>query len=70
MRQLTLLFAILLSLAATAPAAASPASPHSAPPQPAAVTPMQVYGAWHCSNDACTGRPYAPSRSSTAKTTG
>src|SRR5262245_35932457 len=44
MRRLATLCALLLSLTALAPATAA----HAAP------TPIQVYGAWHCSNDACT----------------
>lgn len=44
MRRLATLCALLLSLAALAPATAATAAP----------TPIQVYGAWHCSNDACT----------------
>ncbi|HKD99358.1 MAG TPA: hypothetical protein VKB69_17410, partial [Micromonosporaceae bacterium] len=42
---------LVLGLLLTAP----PASAGHAPPQPAATgTPIQVYGAWHCGNDACT----------------
>jgi hypothetical protein len=41
----------LALLAVPTQAAASPAA--STPAAPAAATPIQVYGAWHCSNDAC-----------------
>lgn len=44
MRRLATLCALLLSLTALTPATAATAAP----------TPIQVYGAWHCSNDACT----------------
>ncbi|MEV4414881.1 hypothetical protein [Catellatospora sp. NPDC049609] len=49
MRRLALLLAVLIGLAGPLPAAAAPAPA----PQAAAVTPIQIYGAWHCSNDAC-----------------
>ncbi len=43
--------ALVLGLLITA----SPASAgHPPGPSPAATTPIQVYGAWHCGNDACT----------------
>jgi len=44
MRRLATLCALLLGLTALTPATAAVAAP----------TPIQVYGAWHCSNDACT----------------
>src|SRR5262245_30895226 len=45
----------LLSLAFGALLAVTPASAARAPVTPAAgSSPMQVYGAWHCGNDACT----------------
>src|SRR5690349_24925127 len=44
MRVRTLTAALLLVLAVLAPAQ----------PAAAAGTPIQIYGAWHCSNDACT----------------
>ncbi|MGI5241200.1 hypothetical protein [Dactylosporangium sp. CA-139066] len=40
---------ILAALALFAAVLVAPAGPAAA-----AVTPMQIYGAWHCSNDACT----------------
>src|SRR3954463_7630642 len=43
-----LLLVLGLSLAARPVAAARPAA------APAAATPIQVYGSWHCGNDACT----------------
>ncbi|GAA1365721.1 hypothetical protein [Catellatospora chokoriensis] len=49
MRRLALLLAVLIGLAGPLPAAAAPPSA----PQAAAVTPIQIYGAWHCGNDAC-----------------
>ncbi|GAA2376146.1 hypothetical protein Cme02nite_10220 [Catellatospora methionotrophica] len=45
MRRLALLLALLVGLVGPLPAAAAPL---------AAVTPIQIYGAWHCGNDACT----------------
>lgn len=50
MRRLALLLVVLIGLAGPLPAAA--AAPPA--PQPLAATPIQIYGAWHCSNDACT----------------
>ncbi|HEV2343932.1 MAG TPA: glycoside hydrolase family 18 protein [Actinocrinis sp.] len=60
MRMLTRRFnlsaaALLLGAAAVAlPAVAAPGSAAAAPRAAAATgTPIQIYGAWHCSNDAC-----------------
>ena len=38
---------------------------HAAP-----ITPIQVYGAWHCGNDACLWGTSANFRSSISRTTG
>src|SRR5690349_3890297 len=52
MRRLALLIAVLIGLAGPMPATAAPAAAPA--PLAAAATPIQIYGAWHCSNDACT----------------
>jgi hypothetical protein len=63
MRRSLLLAAVLLLLASGAPpaAAALPASSNARVSTPVktasasqAVTPVQIYGAWHCGNDYCT----------------
>lgn len=59
MRRSVLLAALVLTLAATPPAAAAVrASAAEAEPSavngPTAATPVQIYGAWHCGNDYCT----------------
>jgi len=48
--------ALLLAVTAAAlPAASAPGSALGPPrAEAAAATPVQIYGAWHCSNDACT----------------
>lgn len=43
--------AILATIILATVAGATPA--RGAPPAPAAVTPIQIYGAWHCADDAC-----------------
>lgn len=58
MRRIVALVALLLPvlLASAAPAAAGPSTPAARPPAPApaaTATPLQVYGSWHCGNDAC-----------------
>jgi hypothetical protein len=46
--------ALLATAAVMLPATSAPGSPLSAPRAAAAAgTPIQIYGAWHCSNDAC-----------------
>src|ERR1041385_8637513 len=47
----TVLAAVVLALAPSASASAARPAPA---PAPAAITPISVFGAWHCSNDACT----------------
>ncbi|MEU7824801.1 hypothetical protein [Catellatospora sp. NPDC049111] len=54
MRRLALAVAVAIGLATAVPAAAAPPPAAPAAVQAAAVTPIQIYGAWHCSNDACT----------------
>jgi hypothetical protein len=51
-RLLILLFAVLLLPAPPARAAGTATTARPAA-EPAVVTPIQIYGAWHCSDDAC-----------------
>lgn len=50
---LIMLIAVAFSSATNSVSAAKPPTPTPTPP-PGALTPIQIYGAWHCGNDACT----------------
>jgi len=54
MRRVLALIALLILVPATALSAARPALATTRPAVAVTATPPQVYGAWHCSDDACT----------------
>ena len=64
---LSLIFTGLFSKPTTKPTNADAVTPNSIPNKAPVLTPISIYGAWHCGNDFCTWSAVRNMRTSTPK---